>query len=62
MKRLSNVTLLATLIVCLAIVTARPAQAQTVTTGSLGGTVEDQQGGRLPGVTVLAVHTQAGTS
>ena len=59
MKRLLNVTLLATLIVCLAIVTA---QAQTVTTGSLGGTVEDQQGGRLPGVTVLAVHTQTGTN
>jgi carboxypeptidase family protein len=62
MKRLSNVTLLATLFVCAAIGAARPAAAQTVTTGILGGTIEDQQGGRLPGVTVVAVHTQTGTT
>ena len=41
---------------------AQPAAAQTVTTGILGGTVEDQQGGRLPGVTVVAVHTTTGTT
>jgi hypothetical protein len=62
MKRLLNVTLLATLVVCAAIGAARPAAAQTVTTGILGGTIEDQQGGRLPGVTVVAVHTTTGTT
>ena len=62
MKRLFNVTLLASLVVCAAIVLASPATAQTVTTGSLGGTVEDQHTGRLPGATVVAVHTVTGTS
>ena len=63
MKRLSSVTLLAILLVCAAHgCGAVPAAAQTVTTGSLGGTVEDQQGGRLPGATVVAVHTATGTT
>jgi Carboxypeptidase regulatory-like domain len=62
MKRLLNVTLLTTLVVCAAIGAAQPAAAQTVTTGILGGTIEDQQGGRLPGVTVVAVHTTTGTT
>ncbi|HYN07821.1 MAG TPA: carboxypeptidase regulatory-like domain-containing protein [Vicinamibacterales bacterium] len=62
MKRLFNVTLLASLVVCAAMVLASPANAQTVTTGSLGGTVEDQHSGRLPGATVVAVHTVTGTS
>ena len=62
MKRLSSVTLLAILLACAAMVTAPPAAAQTVTTGSMGGTIEDQHGGRLPGVTVVAVHTTTGTS
>ena len=62
MKRLSSVTLLAILLACAAMATARPAAAQTVTTGSMGGTIEDQHGGRLPGVVVVAVHTATGTS
>ncbi len=61
MKRFSSVTLLAILLACAAMATARPAAAQTVTTGSMGGTIEDQHGGRLPGVVVVAVHTATGT-
>ena len=41
---------------------AIPALAQTVTTGSLTGAVTDQQGGLLPGVTVVAVHVPTGTT
>ncbi len=62
MKRYTHVTLLAILFVCAALAAAPPASAQTVTTGSMGGTVEDQHGGRLPGATVVAVHTQTGTT
>ena len=36
--------------------------AQTVTTGTITGLVQDTQGGVLPGVTVTAVHTPTGTS
>ena len=43
---------------CLA---ARPALAQTLTTGTLSGSIVDQQGGALPGVTVNAVHDPTGT-
>jgi len=62
MKRLWNFTWclgLALGLVCLA---PAVAAAQTVTTGNLSGTVEDQQGGRLPGATVQAVHTATGTT
>ena len=38
-----------------------PVSAQTVTNGTLSGVVTDQQGGALPGVTVVAVHEPTGT-
>ena len=36
--------------------------AQNVTTGSLTGTIRDQQGGVLPGVTVTATHPPTGVA
>jgi hypothetical protein len=62
MKRLSSVTLLAILFACAAIAFPRPVAAQAITTGSLSGHVDDQQGGRLPGATVQAIHVLTGTS
>jgi hypothetical protein len=38
-----------------------PVFAQTSTTGTLSGTMVDQQGGVLPGVSVVATHTGTGT-
>ena len=43
---------------CLA---AGSAAAQTLTTGTLSGSIVDQQGGALPAVTVTAVHEPTGT-
>lgn len=48
-----------TVMVCLA--TAVIANAQNITTGSVTGTVVDQQGGALPGVSVAAIHEPTGT-
>ena len=52
-------------VVCLAVLTmawVQPAYGQTVTTGTISGIVTDQQGGVLPGVTVIAVHQPTGTN
>ncbi|HEU4693124.1 MAG TPA: carboxypeptidase regulatory-like domain-containing protein, partial [Vicinamibacterales bacterium] len=46
---------------CVLLLTVASAPAQTVTTGNLGGTVKDAQGGALPGATIVAVHTATGT-
>jgi len=46
---------------CLWLVAAQ-ASAQTVTTGSVAGTVTDVQGGVLPGATVTATHVDTGTN
>ena len=62
MMRSSSVTLLAILFACSLAAAPIPASAQAVTTGSLSGQVEDQQSGRLPGATVLAVHVGTGTT
>jgi len=42
--------------------TAASAGAQTITTGTLSGLVEDQQGGALPGAMVTATHATMGTA
>jgi hypothetical protein len=47
---------------CLALICAGPLAAQTVTTGNIAGTITDAQGGVLPGATVVALHTDTGTS
>ena len=47
---------------CMALLLATPAAAQTVTTGNIAGTIADAQGGVLPGATVVATHTDTGTS
>jgi hypothetical protein len=39
----------------------RPARAQDLTTGTLSGVIQDQQGGALPGATVTATHEPTGT-
>lgn len=54
---------LSTLIVALcAVVLCATTSAAQVTTGNIVGKVVDQQGGALPGATVVAVHTPTGTN
>lgn len=60
MKRMNRGMLCLSLVLS-AVLIATPVAAQS-TTGNLSGTVQDQQGGRLPGVTVQAVHTDTGTA
>ncbi|MBA3296817.1 MAG: carboxypeptidase regulatory-like domain-containing protein, partial [Acidobacteria bacterium] len=44
------------------LVCAAPGTAQTLTTGSISGTIADSQGGVLPGASITAVHTLTGTT
>ncbi len=46
----------------LCLLAAATAGAQTTTTGSIAGVVQDTQGGVLPGATVEAIHTPTRTS
>jgi len=46
---------------CVALASAPLALGQSVTTGAISGVVTDQEGGRLPGVTIEAVHVPTGT-
>jgi hypothetical protein len=62
MRRVLNFLMMAGVLLVVTCAIARPAAAQTITTGTLSGSVEDPQGGRLPGVTVQAVHTETGTT
>ncbi len=62
MKLFLKATLCLGLALSAAVISARPAMAQTITTGTISGSVVDAQGGVMPGATVVAVHTPTGTS
>ncbi len=62
MSFLKRVAMAASLLLTAALLTAAPAAGQAVTTGSISGTVVDQQAGALPGAVVLATNTQTGTT
>ncbi len=61
MKLLAKATLCLSLTLGAAVISARPAVAQTITTGTISGSVVDSQGGVMPGAAVVAVHTPTGT-
>jgi hypothetical protein len=61
MKLVAKTTLCLSLVLSAAVFSARPASAQTITTGTISGSVVDTQGGVMPGATVVAVHTPTGT-
>lgn len=61
MKLVAKATLCFSLVLGIAVISARPAVAQTITTGTISGSVVDSQGGVLPGAAVVAVHTPTGT-
>ncbi|MEM7050523.1 MAG: carboxypeptidase regulatory-like domain-containing protein [Acidobacteriota bacterium] len=61
MKPSWRVLLCLALSIAMATVGVVSLSAQGVTTGALGGTVTDESGGALPGVTIEAVHEPTGT-
>ncbi len=62
MKVVRKAVLFLSLALGFALAVPEAAQAQTVTTGVISGSVADQQGGVLPGATVVAVHVPTGTT
>ena len=62
MTRLWKVTLVTACMLGVAIGAAVPAGAQVITTGNIVGEIVDQQGGVLPGTTIVATHTATGTT
>jgi hypothetical protein len=61
MRRLNWIVLCTGVVLGTTAVAVRSAAAQAVTTGSISGIVEDQQGGRLPGAVAEATHVGTGT-
>lgn len=61
MRQQIRTSLLVALALAMAVAWAPLTAAQGVTTGALSGVVVDQDGGRLPGVTVEAVNPATGT-
>jgi len=61
-ERMRHLSKLLLLFVALIFLPAANAVAQAITTGTISGTVFDQQGGTLPGASIVAVHTPTGTS
>lgn len=62
MSHHKRVSCLVALIAAFAVMATPSALGQGVTTGAISGIVADQEGGRLPGATVQAVHEPTGTT